>query len=435
MKKILIAATDKNEADTISKSVRQEYEVSTTESAKGLVECLRNASLLAIDHSYIDQFGNEFLLGLVKRCQLPTLLLVTPEGVAVAMDAIRVGATNYLVKTDGYSDTLLLSIHVTMEQHQEQEKLKDVLSSLQKRVEELESGAAKKTDDPDSISPSTEASILDEIVFIFKQGEINLPSPPQMSIKFKEMVSAGANIATIGVLLRKDAAISSKLISISNSAFYRGVASNKTLEQAIGRLGLTTTKRYVDVITNRTLYFTKNKKFASIIETLWEHSLACAYASQGIADALRLNLPEDAFTLGLLHDIGKLVLFQAVGELQNKKKLGEDIDLDDLYKTVNTNHGRFGAALLKRWKFPHNFMSIANYHDRLEDADPISKELLVIHFANILVRSMGYQLDDGREMSAVEDTESVKFLKLTTEMIDEVQEGVTKQMDELKGFF
>jgi HD-like signal output (HDOD) protein len=145
-------------------------------------------------------------------------------------------------------------------------------------------------------------------------------------------------------------------------------------------------------------------------------------------------LPEEAFTLGLLHDIGKLVLFQAVGELQLKKKIGESIDTEELFKTVDTNHGRFGGALLKRWKFSNEYFQVASYHDFLEEADSISKELLVVHFANLLVKGMGYALKGADEVD-VANAESARLLKMNAEMIDHVKERVKTHMEELKGYF
>jgi HD-like signal output (HDOD) protein len=435
VKTILIASTDLAETQSMMQAISDKYSVSATKSASGIVEFIQKSSLLAIDHSYVQSFGKDYLLGLIRQSQRPVLVLVPPDGIQDAIDALKAGASNYLIKMNGYHGTLGLFIDAAIERFNEQEKAKEIIVALQKRVKELERGMP---DGAEAGAPAaqtgSEANILDEIVYIFKRGEINLPTPPQISVKFKEMVGNGANIQDIAYLLKQDVAISSKLISISNSAFYRGVAENKTLDQAVGRLGLTTTKRYVDVITNRALYFTKNKKFAELIEKLWEHSLSCAYASQIVAEMLKLKLPEDAFTLGLLHDIGKLVLFQAVGELQLKKKIGESIDTEELFKTVDTNHGRFGGALLKRWKFSDEYFQVASYHNFLEEADSISKELLVVHFANLLVKAMGYALRGADEVD-VANAESARLLKMNAEMIDHVKERVKTHMEELKGYF
>lgn len=317
----------------------------------------------------------------------------------------------------------------------EKEEMQKTILALKKRAVELEERLAEQTNGgKEEPSPEGSANILEEIVIVFKRGEINLPSPPQIGIKFKEMVNEGSNLSQIAGLLKQDAAISSKLIGISNSAFYRGLVENKTLDQAVGRLGLTTTKQYVDAVANRSLYYTKNENFKKVVESLWDHSLSCAYASQIVAQILRVKLSEDPFTLGLLHDIGRLVLIQAVGELQAKKKIGENIDNDDLASTIDTNHGRFGSALLKRWKFSNEFAQVAAYHDHLDEADTISKALLVVHFANLLVKSMGYGTSENEEID-LEEAESAHLLKVESSHIPDMKKQVEAHMDELKSFF
>ena len=317
----------------------------------------------------------------------------------------------------------------------EKEEMEKTIRALKQKALELEDRLASgEKGESGKASSDTDASILDEIVVVFKRGEINLPSPPQIGIKFKEMINNGANLQQIGAVLKQDASVTSKLISISNSAFYRGVTENKTLEQAIGRLGLKTTKQYVDAIANRSLYYTKNKNLKAIIERLWEHSLSCAYASQIVCQVQKFNPAQDPFTLGLLHDIGRLVLLQAVGELQLKKKIGEDINSDDLAATITSNHGKFGAALLKRWKFPDEYIHISNFHDDLSDAETITNELLIVQFANLLVKTMGYDSFDSPEID-LESAPSVKLLKLDPEKIETIRSRVETHMDEMKGYF
>ena len=103
-----------------------------------------------------------------------------------------------------------------------------------------------------------------------------------------------------------------------------------------------------------------------------------------------MELPSDPFTLGLLHDIGKLVLFQVIAELQMKDKLGGEVGTAEILNTVDSNHGKFGASLLKLWKFSSGFIKIAGYHDNIEQADFITKELLVVNLANQIVKSVGF---------------------------------------------
>ena len=247
------------------------------------------------------------------------------------------------------------------------------------------------------------------------------------------------SLPIIGEFLKQDAAISSTLISVSNSAYYRGMTASKNLAQAIGRLGLRTTKRYVDAICNRSLYATKNKRFTVFIEKLWEHSLACAHACQILDDSLALDLDSDAFTLGLLHDIGKLLLFQIMGDLQLKKKIGNQVEVSELLNTANMHHTKFGAALLKKWKFPESFARIVSYHNNLEAADSISNELLVVHLGNLMAKSMGFCVDDAEQAQqqeiALQDTESASRLGLNASMIDEFKSKILESMEESRNLF
>ena len=98
----------------------------------------------------------------------------------------------------------------------EKEEMEKTILALKKRALELEERLAANGQDNGQAPPEgTSTDILEEIVFVFKRGEISLPSPPQVGIKFKEMVGGGANLQQIAQVLKQDAAISSRLISIS----------------------------------------------------------------------------------------------------------------------------------------------------------------------------------------------------------------------------
>jgi len=100
---------------------------------------------------------------------------------------------------------------------------------------------------------------------------------------------------------------------------------------------------------------------------------------------------------------------------------------------------KYGAALLKKWKFPESFAEIASYHNNLEVADSISNELLVVHFGNLMVKSMGFSLDDTGDAQKqeidLEDTESARRLGLDASMIDDFKNKVSGFMEELHGLF
>lgn len=294
--------------------------------------------------------------------------------------------------------------------------------------------AADKKESPQGISiKGKKEGILQEIIAQFKRGEIDLPSLPRILEKYRELEGGGANLHEIADLLKQDAAISSKLISISNSSFYRGVVENKTLDQAMGRLGLETVRQTVNAIANRSLYVTQNKKYTDIVEALWEHSLSCAYATQLVLESLNLTLNDDAFTMGLFHDIGKLILVRVVGEIEKKDETGCEVDALALFETLDTYHGQTGGALLNKWGFSQEVISVAEYHNDIHHAKRMTDELKLVYCANLLVKTMGYGQTKPLEINLAAD-ETAQELGLDEMMITEIRKNVKEQMDELKKY-
>ncbi len=281
-------------------------------------------------------------------------------------------------------------------------------------------------------SAKTIADIVEDAMAGSKSESIKLPSMPQISIKFKELLKERADVKEVADLLQQDMAISAKLISLSNSVMYKGSFENKTMEQAIGRLGLASTKKYVDVISNRGFYDGINEKYTEYVNSLWEHSLSCAYASQILAGFANLEDPEEVFAFGLMHDIGKLMLMLIVSKLEDEGRYGDGIEKEELYKSIDERHVGFGVTILKKWKFSDLHIRIAMYHDHLDKDknSPVSKELLVVHFANLLVKSLGYCVAQQLEVN-LETTDSALKLELDSEKISETKKKVRERMDEL----
>jgi HD-like signal output (HDOD) protein/DNA-binding NarL/FixJ family response regulator len=274
---------------------------------------------------------------------------------------------------------------------------------------------------------------LTKIIAQFNRGEIELPPMPRIQTKFHALIKSGANLQEIGGLLKQDPAISSKLISISNSSFYRGLTENITVEQAIGRLGLLATKQTVDALSNRSLYLGTNPKYTEVMEKLWEHSLSCAHACQVITEAKGMNLAEDPFTMGLLHDIGKLMLLRVMGEIEKKEKDIKAVPADELLDSLAAYHGKTGAVLLKRWNFPGVYLQVAELHDHIDGIQTPSKELLVVHLANVLVKSMGYGTPNPEGIDP-ETLTSLKALEIDPAELGSIKEQVKVRMEQLKSY-
>ena len=435
MNSVLIANRDSIEIKKLNNTLSNEFDISTIASQEGLDDqLLEESDLILLDHNFTENSGIDFLMSTMGKSYIPVLMLTPPDDPQCAIESIRAGAYNYIVKAGDFYQVLNISIKEAIEKFNTHTQMKQTIITQKDRIDELEKRLSLFVKGDIQVSPQEAAplkekeSIIQNVVARFKSGEINLPSLPQTNIKFRELINKGANLQEVANLLKQDAGISSKLISVSNTAYYRGVNENNTLDQAVSRLGLGVTKKYVDVISNRAFYTTNNKKYVKVMEKLWEHSLSCAYASQIVSQILKRRNENEAFTMGLLHDIGKLVLLQVVAELEAGGKFNEGINQEKLYQTLDSFHGNFGAVLLKRWEFPQGYIQISKYHNNLEGADSISKDLFVVHFSNLLVKSMGYTQSQQTEIN-LEEAESMSILRLNSSMISEVKDKLKALME------
>ncbi len=282
---------------------------------------------------------------------------------------------------------------------------------------------------------SNNSPYIDDIVAAFEGKKITLPTLPRIRTKFRELTMTGAVSQRIADLLKKDVAISAELIKMSNSAYYRGLIQNNSLEQAISRIGAAATERVVTDLTGREFFSMKTEKYRILNEKIWKHSIACAYASEITAKLLKLELAADPFSLGLLHDIGKLVLLQIIADMERKGKYNGGIPTAKLIDTISALHGVFGAKLLEKWRYADSYVaSASNHEERGMDKDEaqqvtLSKEILIVRFANLAAKSMGYSLGEKDYSGlAIEDSELAYDLKLNLIAITKLKERLTKEM-------
>lgn len=428
MRSVVIANSSEHECQMLRKVLGDDFNILVVTSPEGLSDSQEHADLLVLDHNFTDQSGIDVLSEILGKSYIPVLMVTAPDEPQCAVEAIRRGAYNYLVKTAGYHDLLHFSIKEAIDKFNEREEMKETILALKKRVSELEKEIEEnKIEEEGGEIEEQRVGLIEAITSRFKRGEINLPSYPKINSQFRQLVEQGATILQITDLLKQDVGISSKLLSISNSPYYSGLTQNKTLEQAVSRLGLKTTKNYVEIISNRSLYTTNKKNYKDPLKRLWEHSLSCAYASEVLSGLLNMQAPDEIFTMALMHDIGKLLLMQVAIELETNGAYEEGIDREELINTLNAYHGTFGGSLLKKWRFPKEYSLVAQFHDAPNDAETVSKEFMVVHLANLTVKSMGYTFSDSEALD-LGNAISLKFLNLNLPDLDTVKSRVTALM-------
>ena len=282
----------------------------------------------------------------------------------------------------------------------------------------------------------------DNILTAMERKKINLPTLPKIQAEFRKLIATGAVSQRIADLLKKDVAISAELIRMSNSAYYRGFMDNKSLEQAISRIGAAATEQTVAELTGREFYTMQTRKYRTLIEKVWKHSIACAYASEITANLLNLKLAADPFSMGLLHDIGKLALLQIIADKERRGRVNGGIPAAKLIDTIAAHHGVFGAKLLEKWRYADSYIKCAlNHEDEALDNDEekeekLSQEIQIVRFANTAAKFMGYGLEEKDYSDLdLENMQSAIHLKLNLMKIAQLKEKLTEEMKGVMALF
>lgn len=308
-------------------------------------------------------------------------------------------------------------------------------------IQHLNSAVAAPATSPEETGDSGTDSIRDiinTIVERFQKNEINLPVLPRIITDIQRTIRNPTSTAdAIAKLIERDAVISLRLITTANSPLYRGTEKIHTVRQAVPRLGLKQTQSIVNAIANKSLYKTDNEQFMEVMEKLWLHSLASAYAARGIASKKGLEDAERFFLLGLSHDIGKVFLLKAFDVVAGKSR---NIATADVMRNIQEIHTDFGGALLERWKFPPDYARVARMHNDKNFFESTVEPVLIVNLSSAVARSAGYASTPASPdaESAEPDPatlQSAALLSLDAAAIEDIQSRVSQIMQECAHFF
>jgi putative nucleotidyltransferase with HDIG domain len=184
-----------------------------------------------------------------------------------------------------------------------------------------------------------------------------------------------------------DQTMCAAILKIANSVLYGHSQKISSLQSAIVLLGINEVQSIVmgkaAISTFRSL-FKENKKELAIF---WDHSFVSGLAAKIIAENLGL-VTGQFFMAGLLHDIGKLVMFLALSEQYTPKDwmipFTSGARLEEEKARFSVSHDVVGARLLRKWLFPESLILALEYHHHPEDCSLLHGYPLVVQLADML---------------------------------------------------
>ena len=204
-----------------------------------------------------------------------------------------------------------------------------------------------------------------------KRDALELPPMPEAALRVQRLVdSPDCSINDLAGELERDPALATRVVGIANSPFYAGLESVESVRDAVVRIGLAETRNIVLAITLRAKLF-RVPGFADEVQALWEHSIYTAATAQLLV-AESGSDPEPAFLVGLVHDVGRIVLFSLAGEIHRRTRGAVQLHADNLQNVGDILHAGLGALVSSSWKLSPSLVRAVQFHDRPE-ALPIAE--------------------------------------------------------------
>jgi len=217
----------------------------------------------------------------------------------------------------------------------------------------------------------------------------SLPSLPSLYLELVEhLQSPDASVRGIGDIISRDPGMTAKILQLVNSAFFGLRREISSPAQAVTLLGVETVKDLVLAVQVFSRFDGKGLP-ENFLNTLWSHSLATGVMARTIAktESDDQSAVDNAFTAGLLHDVGKLVLgvnFPAeYGEIKSRIEHGDCQQCEVENKVLGTTHEMAGAYLVQLWGLPASIVEAIAFHhfpgkSLVEGFHP----LVTVHVAN-----------------------------------------------------
>lgn len=266
----------------------------------------------------------------------------------------------------------------------------------------------------------------------------DLPPLPQVASQAIALVEdPDTSAGQLTSLLGQDTALAARVLKIANSAMFACQREITTLSQAIMIIGFKALKGIIVAATLRQL----NRKFGRYEKMIWENSTCTAITAHTLAQKLKKRYVDEAFLLGLLHDLGKLVLIRQIpDEYQAIVKGTQEghfyVDMEQ--EKLGFAHPLIGALVAKKWNFsPETCQVILHHHDPIEAPieDDVDEKTAIIQVADMVAHKMGYGHDSGYPEVDDKLMETAKFIGLEESAVSELIEEVTENFAEQSSVF
>jgi HD-like signal output (HDOD) protein len=269
-------------------------------------------------------------------------------------------------------------------------------------------------------------TVAREIIDAVKADKLVLPTLPEVALKVREVAEdVESTVGDLAKVIGNDAALSARVIKVTNSPLFRTHNEINSLEHAVGRLGIEYTCNLATGLAMEQMFQATSDVVDSRMRQVWARSTEVAAISHVLTAHYSKLRPDQATLAGLVHQIGILpilVFAEDNHHLLNNSKL-----LDTIIEKL---HPKLGDLILKTWDFPKELIHIPTRHlDYSRNSDQLDYADIV------MVANLQSSVDSEHPLTDIPWSDIPAFAKLGLDTDAEVLEGedIMEEIDIAKG--
>lgn len=264
----------------------------------------------------------------------------------------------------------------------------------------------------------------------------DIPTLPSTVFRIMQLTEdPSCNAVDLAQVLLSDPPLAARVLKLANSAYYGFSQKIGSVQQAITLLGFSTLK---NVLLSASVFdFYRLGGMSIDLGGLWKHSIATATAAKLIGKKIRYPAVEKAYTVGLLHDVGKVIIARylpnGLNHIMEMVRKENCAVYDAEMRVLGANHAEIGAFVLEKWNLPPAITESVEYHHHPTKSHFQFYIAAICYLANILSHRSNIG-NSGDSMPRELDPMVRDYFGLTAQTMQELQDNLVFKRLEIEAF-
>lgn len=252
-----------------------------------------------------------------------------------------------------------------------------------------------------------------------------------------EIRNPRSSIHTLSDIIMQDTGLAGRLLHLANSSFYGFSAKVTTVSQALNIIGFNQL-RDLSMATSVVSMFKGIPPELVNMESFWRHSLGCGIAARILATYRREANIERFFVAGLLHDVGRLIIYQQIPveakAILEKRDTSNQLLVEVEQEELGFTHADVGGLLLQQWKLPQPLVEAVGLYHSPGRPTLYAVEVAIVHVADIISNAMELGTSGERYVHPMSE-KAWKRLELGADIMEQLPDEVDVQFNSVVKLF